>query len=195
MSLPIFEGFPKIPRYNRDIVITEKIDGTNAQILIPDEVGSSYVTNTGQVLPFLCGSRTRWILPENDNHGFAKWAYSHVEELLRLGPGHHFGEWWGLGINRNYGLAEKRFSLFNIGRWRGKEDQLPGCVSLVPILYEGPHEQEAMDKVVASLWVDGSKAAPGFMKPEGIVIYHTAARQLFKITLENDAKPKGASDA
>ena len=29
------------------------------------------------------------------------------------------------------------------------------------------------------------------MKPEGIIIYHTAANSMFKITLENDEQPKG----
>ena len=32
-----FQPFPKIPRLSREIVITEKIDGTNAQILITDD--------------------------------------------------------------------------------------------------------------------------------------------------------------
>jgi hypothetical protein len=31
-----FEAFPKIPRLKRDMVITEKIDGTNACVLIED---------------------------------------------------------------------------------------------------------------------------------------------------------------
>jgi hypothetical protein len=30
------------------------------------------------------------------------------------------------------------------------------------------------------------------MKPEGIVVYHTASRSLFKVTLEKDESPKGA---
>lgn len=29
-----FEGFPKMARLSREVVITEKIDGTNAQVLI-----------------------------------------------------------------------------------------------------------------------------------------------------------------
>lgn len=54
-----FMEFPKIARLSRECIITEKIDGTNGQIFI-DEDGK-----------FLIGSRTRWITPENDNHGFA----------------------------------------------------------------------------------------------------------------------------
>lgn len=33
---PEFNGFPKIARLSRECVITEKIDGTNAQIFITD---------------------------------------------------------------------------------------------------------------------------------------------------------------
>lgn len=40
----------------------------------------------------------------------------------------------------------------------------------------------------------GSKAAPDFMNPEGIVIFHTAANVMFKVTLEGDEKPKGSNE-
>lgn len=56
-----FKEFNKIARLSRECVITEKIDGTNAQICI---------TEDGQ---FLTGSRTRWITPDNDNAGFSMW--------------------------------------------------------------------------------------------------------------------------
>lgn len=175
----MFEEFDKIPRLKRGCVITEKIDGTNAQIHITDE---------GE---FLVGSRTRYITTKDDNYGFAKWAESNREELLKLGPGRHFGEWWGSGCQRGYGLknGEKRFSLFNVGRW--KDAELPPCVSLVPVLYEGPFNSFTVDQVLADLEVNGSKASPGFMKPEGIIIYHAAARSMFKVTLEKDEEPKG----
>ena len=32
-----FTKFPKIPRLNRDMIITEKIDGTNAQIYVAEQ--------------------------------------------------------------------------------------------------------------------------------------------------------------
>jgi LexA DNA binding domain len=38
---------------------------------------------------------------------------------------------------------------------------------------------------------DGSAAAPGFMRPEGVVIFHTASGALFKQTIEKDEEPKG----
>lgn len=175
----MFEEFQKIPRLKRNCVITEKIDGTNAQIHITDE---------GEML---VGSRTRYITVKDDNYGFAKWAEANKEELLKLGPGRHYGEWWGSGCQRGYGLSngEKRFSLFNVGRWTPEE--LPACVGLVPKLYEGPFDSDTVDRLVEDLRRYGSKAAPGFMKPEGIIVYHAAARSLFKVTLEKDEAPKG----
>jgi hypothetical protein len=41
-----------------------------------------------------------------------------------------------------------------------------------------------------ALRTNGSYAVPGFMRPEGIVIFDTASRGLHKITLENDEMPK-----
>lgn len=177
-----FEAFQKIPRLTREIVITEKIDGTNDCI---------YIGEDGE---FLIGSRSRWITPEDDNYGFAKWATAHKNELLTLGPGRHFGEWWGQGIQRNYSQPRKRFSLFNTSRW-GDDDARPACCDVVPILYAGLFDEYEVMKGVKSalkqLRDEGSAASPGFMKPEGIVIYHVAANFLFKKTLEKDEEWKG----
>lgn len=189
---PAFEEWPKIPRLSRDIVITEKIDGTNASILISD-TGEPFSLGSGREVPFLCGSRTRWVYPENDNAGFARWAFENVEELLKLGPGHHFGEWWGKGIQRGYNISPKRFSLFNVDRWENLA-AVTNVVSTVPLLYRGPFSDEAVAHTLAKLASGGSVAAPGFNDPEGIVIWHTAARVMFKKTIKNDEKPKGSKE-
>ena len=39
----------------------------------------------------------------------------------------------------------------------------------------------------------GSVAAPGFMRPEGVVVFHTAGGYLFKKTIERDEYHKGES--
>ena len=178
-----FKEFSKIARLSRGIIITEKIDGTNGQIFI------------GEDGEFLVGSRTRWITPEIDNHGFARWAYDHKEELVTLGPGRHFGEWWGSGIQRGYGLpkGEKRFSLFNAVRWT--PDTLPQCCHVVPILFQGMFTTGAVDYCLDLLNSQGSQAAPGFMNPEGIVLFHTAGNVGFKKTLKNDEIPKSQAKA
>lgn len=179
-GLPPFEEFPKMARLNRECYITEKIDGTNAQIYILQDFKTMFV-----------GSRSRWINPSDDNYGFAKWCAINYEDLLKLGPGKHFGEWWGSGCQRGYGLknGEKRFSLFNVDRW-GDENVRPKCCSVVPLLYAGYFSTNAVEGALDLLRTQGSHASPGFMNPEGVVIYHTAARSSFKVTLKNDAQPK-----
>ena len=194
-----FNGFPKMARLSREIIVTEKIDGTNAQIFITDD---------GAIM---AGSRTRWITPADDNFGFAAWVEEHREELAGLGPGRHFGEWWGRGINRGYGLSERRFSLFNVQRWalHGTEpatiqtadprvtrtqDVLPPCCGLVPVLYRGAFDTAAVDAALLSLKIAGSAAAPGFRDPEGVVVFHTAGNVGFKKTLKADDVPKSAAE-
>jgi hypothetical protein len=183
-----FQGYPKMARLSRDMIITEKIDGTNAQIYIAEGC-EPHICQSGRVVPFLVGSRTRWIFPENDNFGFAQWAYDHADELLKLGPGRHFGEWWGGKIQRGYGLKEKRFSLFNVEQWNDPLTE-PACYDIVPIIYKGVFSETVINLALKDLRVNGSYAAPGFMNPEGIVIWHTAANIGFKKTLVDDEKPK-----
>ncbi len=195
VNLLEFQKFPKIPRFSRDIIITEKIDGTNATIYIPsDDDGDVLDAIVAAGYPFYVGSRSRWITPDKDNYGFAKWAYVNAEELLKFGPGWHRGEWWGQGINRAYGLKEKRFSLFNVSKWSDPTVR-PACCHVVPVLYCGPFHNDAVEAAITLLRNMGSYAAPGYMNPEGVVIFHTASGHLYKKTLENDEKPKGVEDA
>jgi hypothetical protein len=183
MSDIVFESFDKIPRLRRGCVVTEKIDGTNAQVYFADD-GTMHV-----------GSRNRWITPDNDNYGFARWAFDNEAELRKLGPGRHFGEWWGSGIQRRYGIAEKRFSLFNVGRWSAPDAVLPACVSLVPVLYNGDFSTQAVDDALERLRVGGSVAAPGFMQPEGVVVFHVQSRSLYKVTLGDDGHKEAKTRA
>jgi hypothetical protein len=113
----------------------------------------------------------------------------------QLGPGRHFGEWWGSGIGRGYGLAkgEKRFSLFNTKRWSA--DVVPDGLHVVPVLYEGRFSTLLADNLLARLREHGSVAAPGFMRPEGIIVWHDAARCYFKATVEKDDEWKGNGSA
>lgn len=199
--MPEFVPYPKTPRLFRDVVVTEKIDGTNGCIHIfrsnnlnpPEDykaVVKIKVPDTEYDHFFVAaGSRNRWISVADDNYGFAKWVKDNAEELVKLGVGTHFGEWWGRGIQRNYARPDRIFSLFNAGRWTA--ENVPACVSVVPILYSGVFEPNTTHKCIAKLRNEGSIAAPGFMNPEGIIMYHTAAKAVFKVTLDNDDKAKG----
>jgi RNA ligase-like protein len=177
-----FEEFRKIPRLTREAVITEKLDGTNAQVCISEDGSIAF------------GSRSRWLTIKDDNFGFARWAEDNKDELLKLGVGRHFGEWWGSGIQRGYGLKEKRFSLFNVSKW--SDDAVrPACCSVVPVLYQGMFDTNTAIDCLNTLREKGSAASPGFMKPEGIIIYHTQGNLYFKKTLDKDDEYKGKQAA
>ena len=184
-----FQPWPKIYRLAREIIITEKIDGTNAAI---------GVTEDGRVY---AQSRNRLISVFDDNAGFAQWVKQH-EDVLRdtLGPGVHFGEWWGVGIQRGYGLSERRFSLFNSWKWGIDElgvtklelaRQLGVAIYSVPILYQGEWIQGDDGLFAPAYWLEvlrrnGSRAAVGYPNAEGIVVFHTASSEMFKWTLDGD---------
>lgn len=224
-----FKEFTKIARLSRDCVVTEKIDGTNGQIFIctMDEVKTSFagdyqnaeiyanefvqkysVAINGGLLMF-AGSRNRWLSDHEDNYGFWHWVKANNEELFKLGTGRHFGEWWGSGVQRGYGLVkgEKRFSLFNTYRWAApgtelkqyptqdprimkSQEHVPTCCHVVPVLYEGIFDTAFIEGTVTMLKAAGSKAAPGFMNPEGVVIFHIAGSHMYKKTIEKDNQPK-----
>ena len=171
-----FKDFPKIARLSRDCIVTEKIDGSNSQIMISEG---------GEIL---AGSRSRWITPKEDNFGFAAWVEEHREDLLKMGPGRHFGEWYGSGIQRGYNLKQRRLALFNVKRW--ETDRPAGC-DIVPVLAEGMFDELNYKQIMADLLKTGSRISPGFMKPEGIVIWHVAGNFGLKKTFEKDAEWKG----
>lgn len=195
--IPPFEPYGKTPRWRSQVVVTEKIDGTNSLIYIHED----------PAMPMIVGSRNRWITPGKDasgrpldNYGFAEWAYNNEEKLRRLGPGKHYGEWWGVGIGRGYGLTERRWSLFQATRWTNEQLQemgLPANVFTVPLLARGEPDPENgtvfTDPVKSSIMYlrdNGSAAAPGYMKPEGVIVALAAMGfKPMKYVFENKVGP------
>jgi hypothetical protein len=202
-----FQEFPKIPRYRREIALTEKLDGTNAavvwvkvtddnkddpNIIAYEELLDQHGTAIG-LHALLAQSRGRFILPgrikaKSDNYAFAQWVDDNQGALTRLGPGVHYGEWWGCGIQRGYGLPEKRFSLFNVSRWGDGKQERPACCDVVPLLGYFQHDQ--IGTQLERLRTFGSVAAPGYMRPEGMIVWHSQSKQYYKILLEGDDTPK-----
>lgn len=185
IDTPEFRPWGKTPRYfDIHAVVTEKIDGTNALI---------HITEDGRLYP---GSRNRWLSEgkKTDNYGFATFCAANREELLKLGPGWHYGEWWGRGIGRGYGFNDAahseyanqgRFlSLFNTRRWGAHNPTTPRCVTAVPILAEGRLAPALVNNAVARLQETGSVAAPGFMDVEGVVVYLPQFDSRMKIVLD-----------
>jgi hypothetical protein len=205
----MFEKFPSLTRFSHGWTITEKLDGTNAQILI---VPNCEVTNDAAVggfrlgfegggdsgLSILAGSRSQLLTAtkQGDNHGFARFVADHAAELIEvLGAGRHFGEWVGKGVNkRGYNLDEKVFALFNVHRWGGAE--LPPRLRAVPVLFEGYADNPGAEaeKALAGLRANGSAFAPGFTNPEGIVMRHGPSGTLFKKTFDYDEQGKWAEN-
>ncbi len=181
-----FKEFPKIERINGVYMsITQKIHGTNAQVYIYQDENNA--------LQLLTGSRTRWITPENDNYGFASFVCSHKQEFIdKLGPGQHFGEWAGPGINSGEGLAERTFILFDFWKYP-QERLLPPCTMVVPVLYKGGVDFSQIDLCMSALKEKGSLLVPGFMRPEGVVVLFAKTRYK-KVFQAEETKWKGADE-
>ncbi len=163
----MFEGYPKIKRLSSaDMTITEKINGTNAQMVIKEGV------------VVLVGSRKREICEGDDNFGFATWVEANKAGLCEfLGEGQHFGEWAGPGIQKNPLCLEKKlFFLFNTHRNPPEKFKAIGHLVPelrgVPVLHTGGFDLETIDNVLDVLIWEGSQVEEAGLSamPEGIVI-------------------------
>lgn len=179
MNFEAFNKIPRIEKYNPTVLITEKLDGTNAQIAF-DENGKMWV-----------GSRNRWLQPEGvgpkgcDNFGFAAWCAENEAELRKLGPGRHYGEWYGHKIGRGYGLSDRRLALFNARRWGPHNPNTPACCEVVPVLFFGQENVATVEADVRNRLLGlGSAHVPGFMNPEGAVMTIMDNLQQYKIILD-----------
>ena len=201
-----FQAWPKIPRLASPFIVTEKIDGSIAAVLIVEaqwlEGGEdpgpivALVESGEMVYRVYAQSRSRFITPAQDNFGFAAWVRANAGILVeKLGPGRHFGEWWGHGIQRGYGLAkgDRRFSLFNVTRHEGLSVPEIG-LGVVPRLDSSladlsmSWQSTMVAGALMRLGRLGSFAAPGFMNPEGVILFHARSKQMFKQYLDPTEK-------
>lgn len=200
-----FKSWPSIPRMSKErAIVTEKLDGSNSAVRIRSVTSETsqdsalpvitvHTTDGSGSFEVYAQSRKRLLQPtkEGDNFGFARWVYENAPALVRvLGPGDHYGEWWGQGIQRSYGLSERRFSLFNAPRWfetlhpteaRSEISNL----YIVPTLFMGDFYDLPIKELRDSLVEKGSQAVPGF-KSEGMVVYLREVNASYKVLLEND---------
>lgn len=166
-----FAKWPSIGRQKRnDIVITEKMDGTNACIIIED----------GVVVGIQ--SRKRFISRHDDNFGFANWVLDNEAEIVTLGNGRHYGEWCGPGIQKNpHNLEEKTFFLFNTHRQDA--DTLPCGIKIVEVLYHGPHDDSVITRCYDDLYLKHEHDMT--VTPEGIIVYYILFKDRVKYTYAN----------
>ena len=163
-----FKAWEKIPRENPfNVTISEKIDGTNACIIIAD----------GEIVGVQ--SRKRFITPEDDNYGFAAWVEENKDELITMGDGYHYGEWAGLGIQKNpLQLERKHLFLFNTFRWNENNPNRPSCCDVVPVLYQGTLKPETIPDLLEELKSKDTER-------EGVVAYYHAFRKYTKHTIKS----------
>lgn len=190
-----FRPWPKIPRVGGllECIITEKIDGTNAQVSIQPVAGEP-----GQH-EVCVGSRNRWLEEHKDNFGFFNWVRQ-PENLDALGTlvswnGRMYGEWFGSGIQRGYGMSERYFMPFNTAHIPAIQHNLRikgRNIVPVPLLYKGRFDWKYVECAMEHLRVQGSQVAcaKGFPNPEGIVVYFPALNASFKRTFEELSNPK-----
>lgn len=165
-----FKAFPKIRRWdNITATISEKIDGTNACVVFSDEGVIELVQ-----------SRKRAITPgkATDNFGFAEWVSDNRAHLFEfLGPGRHYGEWWGQGIQTSYGQDRKWFTPFNshqfpADRWMDGDWDIG--LHPLPVLWQGPLRGlwRSLGMCGVILTNDGSQLTKARHKrAEGLMIY------------------------
>jgi hypothetical protein len=186
MKIPMdFKSFPDVKQIGKAaITITQKLHGTNAQIVVyPTHIVPEGTPADGREIPVTyevkAGSRNRWLTTEDDNFGFAKYVEENKQEIIeKLGEGTWYGEWVGPGINSSEGLKEKVFAIFNIARIEDRP--LPPRMVGVPLLYKGSFSSEAIDAAFNDLRENGSKLVPGYKSPEGIVIHLLGTDLRFK---------------
>jgi hypothetical protein len=198
-----FKKWDSIPRLSKEEMdISEKIDGSSCAVRIrpywenaenSDETFICDVGIEGEKFTVWAQSRNRFLKPtkELDNFGFAKWVLDHATELVQiLGAGDHYGEWFGSGIQRRYGLSEKRFALFNARRWleilHPSEDRFGIGLYIVPLLYSGPFNGAMINRHVELLRLTGSKAVLHEWPAEGLVVNLRQSKVSYKVLLEND---------
>lgn len=219
-----FESWGKTPRLTADdCCITEKIHGTNACVVIfpfepvvlyghdhlpwesRDFNGFAFVEHQNRWYIVGAQSRNKLIFPgkATDNAGFAGWVQQNASELVDLlGPGRHFGEWWGLGIQHGYNLGHKVFSLFNTHRWTKVAEQREDWeeraraiqMDTVPVLYQGPFSDVAIEASLDELRREGSVAARLWGsecdQPEGVIIRHRHLGGNLKAFVDGNVTPK-----
>lgn len=167
-----FSKWPKIPRFlNTKMVITQKMNGTNAQILFEE---TTNIIQTKNKIDMSVGRRRGWLSTKEDNFGFHAWASTHKHSLFAvLGRGRHYGEWCGPGIQNGEGLKERKF--FSFDPFLEVPKEYKHLIEPVPLLYEGPINISQIKSCLQHLEIFGSvidkfKEFGHFRQPEGIII-------------------------
>lgn len=194
-----FQPWPKTSRLFREVVVTEKIDGTNACVVFEKRaIGDPIGPEADLDYIFAAQSRNRIITPDADNAGFATWVHKNHEDLFSiLGYGRHYGEWWGQGIQRRYNMPHKVFSVFNVDKWDDLVSEYAigdAYMTSVPVLGRFDFDTQSIINCATNLIRSGSTASRQFGEkfdnPEGICVFHSQSRIVQKFTFDNNDRGK-----
>ena len=212
-----YASFPSIERLeNIYCVISEKVDGTNGLI----EINEVFPVGEPKEIQIRFGSRNRYITFNNDNADFANF-FRHYEarfkdvaadiilkelevsgetltECQEQYPLRIYGEWFGSGIQRGYGLKDKFFMPFStFYAEKLIEYQVPNIVK-PNIMYTGKFNKLTADMCMNTLAIHGSGIIKDYKRPEGIVIhfpkYNFRLKQTFEGSKWEQSIPKAEHD-
>lgn len=171
-----FKKYPKTKRFlDSTMLITEKLEGTNAQIVFLESETPNYI-------PWLAGSRNKWLTETSSNFGFYQFVEENVEVLFEiLGVGRHYGEFCGDKIQNTAGVEGKKLFMFNTSL--DIPEEYKHIVDTVPRLHVGPFNPRVIHEILNGLKDNGSVASPGFYPVEGIILHLSSKR--YKIYLDN----------
>jgi hypothetical protein len=185
-------SFPKIQRLeNLEVIVTEKLDGTNAVIYKETEEDGT--------IRFKFGSRNRWLGGHDEkgkiieNHGFFQFCSDNLEYLMKLSDGYHYGEFIGPGINRGYFRDKKMLFLFDTRLEEAANNGLFGPdIRTVPVLAENISLIEVM-----MYMKDIKDENPELMstineqvKMEGVMLYIPRLNQRIKVIFDKEHNPQ-----
>ena len=204
MSTASYPSFSSIERLeNIYCVISEKIDGTNGLIEIQNKANNS---NTGSMIVKF-GSRNRYISFSDDNAGFANFFRHYEKKFKNMAkeiiassynedsqtdeiptenyPLRIYGEWFGKGIQRGYGLDDKYFMPFSSFYAEHMIKAGIPNIMMPNIMYTGKFSLEVVDNCMNCL-TSGSfhNLITNYDNPEGIVIYFPKYNFRLKQTFE-----------
>lgn len=162
-DLESYQNYPDVLEIGEEVVVTEKIHGSNARYLYDN--GTMYL-----------GSRRRWLKPDTINiWSRALDAVPEIIEWCRAHPGVVlYGEVFGAVQSLRYGLGDKvdfrAFAACDHGKWHTNLSGVPS----VPVVYAGPFHPEKIFPLAETDSIVGSAPA-GHMK-EGLVIVPSKER-------------------
>lgn len=160
------------------VMVTEKIDGTPAVLVIEEEPGGRQVHSALEGRAAALDSTTDWF-------------YANQRKLIRLlAPGVYDAAWVG-AEGRDYGLEDPGLVILDPAGYDPNEpNKYDGIEGLrhAPVLYYGPvkpeNGQDPIEEALRRLKFAGSALAPGYKHPAGVIVTMLESGVNFSVDLD-----------